>query len=75
MHITSMHYIRHITSLPITRFYDIKNQHYCIITSMQYNKKKKKKKKKKEPNCTITSVLMLILLDQYQPKVKYNYDR
>ena len=39
---------------------------------MQY---KKKKKKKKEPNCTITSVLMLILLDQINQKVKYNYYR
>ena len=32
---------------------------YCTITSVQT--KKKKKKKKKEPNCTITSVLLLIL--------------
>ena len=54
-------YTRHITSLPITRFYDIREphnvaqQHQCNI-----QKKKKKKKKKIEPNCTITSVLLLI---------------
>ena len=52
-------YIRHITSLPITRFYDIREPHN-VAQQHQCNIQKKKKKKKKEPICTITSVLLLI---------------
>ena len=52
-------YTRHITSLPITRFYDIREPHN-VAQQHQCNIQKKKKKKKIEPNCTITSVLLLI---------------
>ena len=56
-------YTRHITSLPITRFYDIREPHNVAQQHQCKKKKKKKRKKKKkiEPNCTITSVPLLIL--------------
>ena len=65
-------YTRHITSLPITRFYDIREPHN-VAQQHECKKKKKKKKKKIEANCTTTSVLLLILLDQINQKVNYNY--
>ena len=40
-------YTRHITSLPITRFYDIREPHN-VAQQHQCNIQKKKKKKKKK---------------------------
>ena len=66
-------YIRHITSLSVTRFYDIREPHN-VAQQHQCNVQKKNKKKKIEPNCTITSVLAIAhLLDQINQKANYNY--
>ena len=63
-------YTRHITSLPITRFYD-KSEN---LTQMLHNNISAIYKMEKiEPNCTIYISAIAHLLDQINQKVNYNY--
>ena len=66
-------YTRHITSLPITRFYDIRVPHN-VAQQHQCNIQKKKKKKKKNRTYLHNNISAIAHpLDQINQKVNYNY--
>ena len=63
-------YTRHITSLSITRFYDIREPHN-VAQQHQCNIQKKKKKNRTLLHKNISAIAHP--LDQINQKVNYNY--